>query len=216
MAFAGCTSLNVIAVNTDKEEEIAQIKESLPHHLRDFVITRALWDEALHERNLAYTTIINEPRVSGLFGIHEKLGLVSDVLTRITFFEGQDNLALQQLQSEIRALPIPTSQDGLESYRKDVHALAQQVKNDFIAQADVTPAPEKMLADRLRDYVDYLQTSMAQKEERRPGFFESNPELRKIIRDQFDAVIRLKNYLDGDDSVLFSEEDKTIFNEKDF
>lgn len=105
-------------VNTDKEEEIARIKTSLPDNQKDLVKANPVWGAVLLMQNMVYMKIAIKPKVSGLFGIHENLGLILDVLPLITYFEGQKHLARQQVPSRIRRTPVPTSPEGLEQYKK--------------------------------------------------------------------------------------------------
>lgn len=204
-AFADCSSLNRMVVNTKDAKEIERIKDSLPNNLKNLVIPNPVWDKVQLAQHHARKKITNDPRMSSLFGVYDALGLVEDVLTIITSFEGPNNIALQQVAAAIRALPIPTSEEGLLHYQYTLHEKVEEIKNHCIVQAS-----KEHCAHKLENHITYLKTLIVQKEARKPGFFKSEPDLHKNLNAKIGAVMALIDYLRGDESVSFSQADKDI------
>lgn len=201
-AFAGCSKLKFIIVNTEQPEELIRIKSMFQWHQGAHFIQKSVYDQVLCLRDSAYQKILNEPRVSRLYGCHQSLGLIDDILRVINVQEHEGHAAYRMFQDELNALLLPTAADELARYAQQLHLIANKVITKIFADHCIA---------KLNTYVGYIQDLTTQKNAARPGFFKTHPALYTKLNEQCAAVQQLIDFLRGNKNIRFSLETLNFF-----
>ena len=197
-AFKGCTNLMRIIINSERDNELVRVKKLFLEY-RNIQFMKQAWFEKISPiENRVYHHLIQEPRLSRLYGVHEHLGLVEDILPLIIAQEGMGHQAYQLFYKEMTRLSSPTNEDELDAYERQLQAIMLHVNSTILAEN------QRSVCVKLNGYIDTLQGLIADKTVQHPDFFSSQPELKAKLDEQIATAHDLIKYLQGDKAIRFT------------
>ena len=194
-SFKDCPNLKIIIVDSDRDEELIRIKSLFPQHQHAHFVKQSVYDRVCSLQDRTYQEILQEPRVSGLYGCHQSLGLIDDILRVINVQEHEDHIAYRLFHDALKALPFPADEHALEHYAQQLHSIVKKTIAKICTNQCVA---------KLKTYLDYLEGLIADKCAAHPGFFNAQPACFAKLKTHCAAVQKLIDFLGGNKEIRLS------------
>ena len=202
-AFHECDALQTVVVNTNNDEEIERIKNSLPSEHRYKVTKNPIYDSVIKFQKDCYQNMLHKPSLSDLSHYFDffKKKLPFDALTMLAGFEEG---VYQSIKKKVKPLEFPITPEAFEQYKVDYKRLLS---------TNINPKTVENLLSciaKLQKYVDKVDELKKLKQKKHPDFFNENPALSTEINEKLDVTRKAIDWLKGDTSLCFTQEEINV------